>query len=154
MNHCIEATEAINSLRSLLGWHPGQRVTGAISLRGGTLDDTWRWTKYALVLGKLDGVRNIQEPAHGIVLITLPWANIGIPVPPDFDYARTREKLKKDLAEASKHAAQHEARLNDPMFMQKADAETIENVGTRLQELKTQTTVLERQIKQLDAAVV
>ena len=26
MNHCIEATEAINSLRSLLGWHPGQRV--------------------------------------------------------------------------------------------------------------------------------
>ena len=30
MNHCIEATEAINSLRSLLGWHPGQRVTAFI----------------------------------------------------------------------------------------------------------------------------
>ena len=24
--HCIAATEAVNSLRSLLGWHPGQRV--------------------------------------------------------------------------------------------------------------------------------
>ena len=33
MNHCIEATEAINSLRSLLGWHPGQRVTAMISSR-------------------------------------------------------------------------------------------------------------------------
>ena len=24
--HCIEATEAVNRLRSLLGYHPGQRV--------------------------------------------------------------------------------------------------------------------------------
>ena len=31
MNHCIEATEAINSLRSLLGWHPGQRVNAVIN---------------------------------------------------------------------------------------------------------------------------
>jgi len=30
MNHCIEATEAINSLRSLLGWHPGHRVNAVI----------------------------------------------------------------------------------------------------------------------------
>src|SRR3990172_9299635 len=32
MSHCIQATEAINSLRSLLGFHPGQRVNVLIKL--------------------------------------------------------------------------------------------------------------------------
>ena len=30
MEHCIEATEAINSLRALVGYHPGQRVEARI----------------------------------------------------------------------------------------------------------------------------
>ena len=30
MDRCIEATQAINSLRSLVGSHPGQRVTAAL----------------------------------------------------------------------------------------------------------------------------
>jgi valyl-tRNA synthetase len=152
MSHCIEATEAINSLRSLLGWHPGQLVDGVISQRG-PLDETYMWIKYAKVLGKLGNVE-LQNSGQRIVLISLPWADIGIRVPPEFDYRRTREKLQKDLAEALKHATQHEARLNDSKFMQKADAETVESVRTRSQELKVQSQRLRDQIQQLDAAVV
>jgi valyl-tRNA synthetase len=152
MNHCIEATEAINSLRSLLGWHPSQLVDGVISQRG-LLDETYMWIKYAKVLGKL-GTVELQNSGHRIVLISLPWADIGIRVPPEFDYRRTREKLKKDLEEVLKHATQHEARLNDSKFMQKADADTVDSVGARFQELKAQRVRLEQQIQQLDAAVV
>jgi len=153
MNHCIEATEAINSLRSLLGWHPGQLVDGVIIQRE-PLDETYVWMKYAKVLGKLGQVEKVQDSEHRIVLISLPWADIGIRVPPEFDYRRTREKLQKDLADVLKHATQHEARLNDSIFMQKADAETVENVRTRSQELKAQSQRLRDQIQQLDAAVV
>ena len=152
MSHCIEATEAINSLRSLLGWHPGQLVDGVI-LQRGPLDDTYLWMKYAKVLGKLGKVE-VQNSGQGIVLIHLAWADIGIRVPPEFDYRRTRQKLQKDLADVLKHATQHEARLNDSMFMQKADAETVENVRARSQELKAQSQRLRDQIQQLDAAVV
>ena len=57
MNHCIEATEAINSLRSLLGWHPGQRVTAVIK-PGESKDakelETWR--PYAMTLAKLEAL--------------------------------------------------------------------------------------------------
>jgi valyl-tRNA synthetase len=153
MSHCIEATEAINSLRSLLGWHPGQQVDGVI-IQHGPLDDTHFWIKYAKVLGKLGNVGKVQNSGEGIVLISRPWADIGIRVPPEFDYRRTREKLKKDLEDVLKHATQHEARLNDSIFMQKADAETVENVRARSQELKVQSQRLRDQIQQLDAAVV
>ena len=44
MNHCIEATEAINSLRSLLGWCPSQRVDGVIMQRG-PLDENYMWMR-------------------------------------------------------------------------------------------------------------
>jgi valyl-tRNA synthetase len=153
MDHCIEATEAINSMRSLLGWHPGQRVDGVI-IHHGRLDETYVWMNYAKVLAKLGNVEKVQHSGEGIVLISLPWADIGIRVPPEFDYRRTREKLQKDLAEVLKHSAQHEARLNDSKFMQKADAETVESVRARSQELKAQSQRLQDQIQQLDAAVV
>ncbi len=152
MNHCIEATEAINSLRSLLGWHPGQLVDGVI-IQNGPLDDTYLWMKYAKVLGKLGNVENAQDSRQRSVLINLPWADIGIRVPPEFDYQRTRLKLQKDLADVLKHATQHEARLKDSIFLQKADAETVENVSVRFEELKAQRVRLEQQIQQLDAAV-
>ncbi len=152
MNHCIEATEAINSLRSLLGWHPGQRVDGVIMQRG-PLDETYMWIKYAKVLGKLGNVETEQQSGERIVLIHLAWADIGIRVPPEFDYQRTRQKLQKDLEDVLKHATQHEARLNDSKFMQKADVETVESVSARFQELKVQSTRLQQQIQQLDAAV-
>jgi valyl-tRNA synthetase len=152
MNHCIEATEAINSLRSLLGWHPGQLVDGVI-LQEGPLDETYEWIKYTKVLGKLGTVENVQNSGKRSVLIHLPWADIGIRVPPEFDYQRIRQKLQKDLADVSKHATQHEARLKDSSFMQKADAETVETVSARFQELKARSLRLQEQIQQLDAAV-
>ena len=57
MSHCIEATEAINSLRSLLGWHPGQRVTAVINpndAKGAGEIETWR--SYVMTLGKLQSL--------------------------------------------------------------------------------------------------
>ena len=58
MNHCIEATEAINSLRSLLGWHPGQRVRAV--MKRARLDGTRRTQVVAPLrhtLAKLESLR-------------------------------------------------------------------------------------------------
>ena len=57
MNHCIEATEAINSLRSLLGWHPGQRVRAVrikrVTDKSSSINSQ-PWIPYAMTLAKLD----------------------------------------------------------------------------------------------------
>ena len=56
MNRCIEATEAINSLRSLLGWHPGQRVRAfAKRMSVASFSEFDRWLPYAKTLAKTRG---------------------------------------------------------------------------------------------------
>jgi valyl-tRNA synthetase len=154
MNHCIEATEAINSLRSLLGWQPSQRVVAKINYSDGA--EIRSWAEYAAVLGKLsklesfnyDGV-SYQEP--GFVFIHLSWTDVGIEEPPQFNRERTREKLRKELDDTRKHARQHEDRLNDEGFRQKADPETKQEVQRRFLELRSQTIRLEQQLEQLNA---
>src|SRR5208337_5580626 len=69
MNHCIEATEANNSIRALLGIHPGERIEGGIHPLRGRLDEAVgigregeleilgqevaTWKVYAIAMGKL-----------------------------------------------------------------------------------------------------
>jgi valyl-tRNA synthetase len=152
MNHCIEATEAINSLRSLLGWQPGQRVVAKINSKA---SDVPLWTEYATVLAKLASLESFnydgtQYKVPGVVFDHLSWTDVGIEVAPGFDYGRTREKLLRELDEAQKHAGQHEKRLNDEGFREKADPETQEEVKRRFLELTSRSFRLEQQLKQLD----
>src|SRR5258708_27884919 len=63
MSHCIEATEAINSLRSLLGWHPGQRVRAFIKRASATSFDQFKsWIPYAITLAKLESLEYATNP--------------------------------------------------------------------------------------------
>src|ERR1700675_3309806 len=75
MNHCIEATEAINSLRSLLGWHPGQRVTAVVKAVDTKELETWR--PYAMTLAKLDAL-NVDASGDRAVFSHLGWADVGV----------------------------------------------------------------------------
>jgi valyl-tRNA synthetase len=147
MSHCIEATEAINSLRSLLGWHPGQRVTAVI--KSGDAKELETWRSYAMTLAKLEAL-NIEALGDRAVFSHLAWADVGVDAPDGFDFEIAREKLKKKLDEVCKHLAQHEARLNDPRFMSKADPETRAEVAQRFEELQAQRKLLTEQLRQLE----
>ena len=79
----------------------------------------------------------------------LGWADVGVAAPEGYDFEVARQKLEKKLAEVDKHLAQHEARLNDPRFMSKADPETRAEVAQRFEELKAQQKMLRAQLEQL-----
>ena len=147
MNHCIEATEAINSLRSLLGWHPGQRVTAVVKAVDTKELETWR--PYAMTLAKLDAL-NVDASGDRAVFSHLGWADVGVDAPEGFDFEVARQKVKKQLDEVEKHLAQHEARLNDARFMAKADPETRAEVAQRFEELQAQRKLLTEQLRQLE----
>ncbi len=147
MNHCIEATEAINSLRSLLGWHPGQRVTATIKAENAKELETWR--PYATTLAKLDAL-NVDTSGDRAVFAHLAWADVGVDAPDGYDFQVARQKLQKQLDEVGKHAAQHEARLNDERFMTKADPETRVEVAQRFEGLQAQRKLLSEQLRQLE----
>ena len=80
----------------------------------------------------------------------LAWADVGVDAPEGFDFEVAREKLQKKLDEVCKHLAQHEARLNDPRFMAKADPETRAEVAQRFEELQAQRKLLTEQLRQLE----
>jgi len=150
MNHCIEATEAINSLRSLLGWHPGQRINAVIKATGATdAKELESWRRYAMTLAKVETLNFDAAELNRAVFTHLTWADIGVEAPEGYDFEVARQKLQKQLDEVGKHAAQHEARLNDSRFMTKADPETKVEVAQRFEGLQAQQKLLTAQLEQL-----
>jgi len=153
MNHCIEATEAVNSLRALVGHHPGQRIRAFIKRL--SADDRKHfslWSDYAKALGKIDAFESTDQFPQGSVAVPLQWCDLAIEPPAEFDFGKATQKLRKELDEVGKHAAQHEKRLNDQNFMAKADPETRIDVEQRFVELKSRKQRLEQQIEQLGAS--
>ncbi len=64
MSHCIEATEAVNALRALVGIHPGQRVSTIIRPRAAVNGDSHsdfaaeieRFRNYAATMAKIESL--------------------------------------------------------------------------------------------------
>jgi valyl-tRNA synthetase len=153
MNRCIEATEAINSLRSLLGWHPGQRVNGVINPNDSVdVREIETWRGYAMTLAKLERLTVGKPTGNRAVAGHLLWADVAIDAPEGFDFEVARQKLRKQLAEVEKHFSQHEARLNDQKFLTKADPETRTEVEQRRNALRDQQHLLKEQLRRLGEA--
>jgi valyl-tRNA synthetase len=152
MARCVEATELINSLRSLLGYHPGQRITAHFLPHDSdrlTLDS---WGKYVATLGKLERLhvyeaKSAKRPngAYGLTS----WSEIVVEAPPGFDFGKARAALRKKLEETTGHLKRNQERFENPGFRAKADEETIAEISEKIEELKAQARVLKSQLEQL-----
>ncbi len=151
MEHCIAATEEINSLKALLGWQTGQSVRAVIRLAEG-IDarefDLWR--DYVRARVRLDQLETATISGAQIVYSHLAWADIGVAAPDGYDFDQARRKLQKQLDEVVKHSTQHSKRLGDEQFMAKADPQTKEEVAERYKLLQVQHKQLSEQLKQLE----
>jgi valyl-tRNA synthetase len=155
MKHCIAATQAVNSLRSLLGWNPGQRVRTVMRRM---TSDSFRqhqpWLPYLQVLTKSEAVAFEEKtPGKRAIFATVEGlGEVGIEEPDAFDFEVARKKLRKQLEEASKYERQHEARLKDENFTRKADPETVAETMQRYEILQGQSYRLNEQLRQLEEA--
>ncbi len=155
MEHCIGVTEAVNSLRALLGYHPGQRVSVVINRLGhGIAEEFSSWRDYAATMAKAEKIEIDTSAQERIVHTILPWAEIGVAAPAEFDFDRAREKIGKQLDEVSRHAEQHEKRLNDEGFKAKADQETKDQVAEKFETLRAQQRQLHAQLDLLSGSQV
>ncbi len=153
MEHCIAATEAVNSLRALLGYHPGQRVRAFV--RGlearGLLPEFPLWREYAMVLCR---ARSFEPPpGAGLQAIFSPreWGEVGVEVPENFDLQKTRQTLLRELREVEQHCERHAARLGNSDFQAKASEEMRRQTTDRHASLTSRKRMLEEQLAQLDS---
>jgi valyl-tRNA synthetase len=155
MNSCIAATQAVNSLRSLLGWNPGQRVQTVMKrMTEDSFSQYQPWLPYLKVLTKSEAVTFDRIAAGKRVIFAHieRLGDVGIEAPEAFDFEVARKKLRKQLDEVNKYERQHEARLNDENFMRKADPETVTEAQQRREVLRGQNFLLSEQLRQLEEA--
>jgi valyl-tRNA synthetase len=164
MLHCIAVTEAINSLRSLLGYHPRQRVEARVRLLGadGSEDavaafraEFEQWKPYAATLARTAslGLAGPSEgPPRGMVTALLGWCEVSVMAPEGFDFERARAAIRKKLGEVAVHHEQHQARLRNPDFLAKAAPEMREQIEQRAQGLAIQKQQLSEQLDLLEQA--
>jgi len=163
MVHCIEATEAVNSLRALVGIHPGQRVSAIIRPRSGVNGDSHagfaaeieRFRNYAATMAKIDSLEIYPAdkplPSRTITSV-LEWCEVSIKAPDGFDFDKARTVIKKKLGEVTGHHEQHLKRLGNPDFLAKAAPEMREETQQRAHELETQRRLLSEQLRILGEA--
>ncbi len=155
MAHCLEATEAINSLRALVGLHPGQRVRALLKPLNQRVEfarELESWQTYASIMTKADieiAADDDADSRQGKVPTTVYWGEVLIEPPSTFDVEKTRASLRKKLTEQRGHLQKHQARLNNEEFVQKASPETQTEMEERTAELTSQVGLLEKQLSQL-----
>lgn len=155
MERCIEATVAINRLRALLGFHPGQRARGYVGFlpEAGAEASFARWRPYAMALGKLESFERVElsgvPPARSASDV-LKWGQVWVEAPEGFDFEKARQELTKRRAEVQKHIEQHEARWNNPEFRAKVPQEKQDEMHERFLGLAAQREMLDAQLQQLE----
>ncbi|MGH7925812.1 MAG: valine--tRNA ligase [Candidatus Binatus sp.] len=155
MNHCIEATEAVNSLRSLLGWHPGQRARAkykALELRDQV--EFPRWNEFAKTLAKLSEFETVTDSSamiSGYLPRQLSSARIWLEEAPNFNIKATRAALQKKRDEVAHHLDAHTKRFGNSDFWKKAKDEAKAENAKKIEELNSEKTLLDAQLQVLGA---
>jgi len=162
MQRCITTVQTINSLRSLVGHHPGQRVRAVLRPAENGAADVELWNSYVMTLAKISEFRiepaskarpeamvfaplTQGNPAAGASVAT--WGEVGIETPAEFDFQKARDMLQKRLNEVRLHLDRNQRRYDDPDFRAKADAATVNEIADRIEQLKVQQSLLESQIE-------
>ncbi len=162
MDRAIEVVDAINSLRALLGYHPGDRVDVAIRpLRDvvdgdasshASLDEIQRLVPIFKTMAKVETVNTGAADRERSLTASAGSYEVTVPAPSGFDFEKARSALRKKLAETAGYRDQHLKRLDNPDFQAKADEETRESTLARAQTLREEAERLSAQLRQLGDA--
>jgi valyl-tRNA synthetase len=157
MTRCIEAADAVNSLRSLVGFHPGERVTVLMRPRLGIDQAEFAaqfatWKRYAATMSKTETIELAApggKPPAGTVTSVLGWGEISVKAREGFDFEKAVTALRKKLGDVVTHHEQHVGRLKNPEFLAKAAPEMKEQIRERAEELANRRKLLTEQIRLL-----
>jgi len=161
MERCIAATQTINSLRSLLQVHPGERVNVYYRrMRIELQEEMQSWTPYSAVLCKSSEFLPLldltaaepSESGRNIVFQPLDWGEFGIAVPLGSDVRKLRASLHKKQVELQKHLNETLGRLDNPDFVAKAGPELQQEMTDRAANLTKQCNLISGQISLLEQA--
>ncbi|HUO04684.1 MAG TPA: valine--tRNA ligase [Candidatus Binataceae bacterium] len=163
MIHCVETTETINSLRSLLGLGPGQRTTAVLKpkVAGANLLETVsntefaEWRSYSTTRATLDNFELLEPTAvmpPRLLPWVLKWGELGVKAPDSFDFSKAISAIEKRMNETAAILTAHRKRESDPGFQQKADEETKQATRDKMVQLEADISRMNAQLLVLKRA--
>ena len=151
--HFTSATQAFNSLRSLVGHNPGNRIHGKLRVFKGLEDFELyfkMWQPYSRTLAKLSSLEwELLSDGRPEGMVCAPAQGVGevAIIPPDgFSLDKTRASLQKKYDEITKHLNRKKGLAENPEFLSKASDETQEANVLDVSKLDRERQMLERQI--------
>jgi valyl-tRNA synthetase len=147
MERFRQAVQANNSLRSLVGYHPGQS-NNAVLRPADTNHNVEAWKPYAFTLGKIKEfeIDTTGRPRTGMVWTPLGWGEWGIEPPAGFDFDKARNMLQKKLDEVRIHLQRNQRRYENPDFRANAGEDTVSEIAEKIEQLRVQESMLQAQI--------
>ena len=158
MAHFVLTTQTVNSVRSLVDYHPGQRTSSVLRVVGvlQPFEKFFKeWKPYAMTLSKLDNLEwtvwsNSEPRPPGMVFAPVTgMGEVGITPPEGFDIEKTRATLRKRREEVKRHLDRQEQRMADPEFTAKASDEARDEVAHNAIRLNLEFNLLDQQLKAL-----
>lgn len=146
----MEIINSIRSIRAEKGVEPARKINATIY--GGT--KTKLIQAKESIIKRMARLENLTIAAKGAKIPKALWKyvngiDIYLPVEDLFDIAQEVVRMKKKLEEISKKAESIGSRINNPNFVERAPKELVEKEKKQHEELMTEMSNLQKQIKEL-----
>ena len=152
MQAVIDLVSRVRNIRSEMNIKPGERIQLMIAANAdlqavftASADQIARLTRAANV--SIDG--NAEMPKASARAVLAGGAEVAVPLEGLIDFAQERERLRREKEKLEKEGAKLDAQLGNQDFVQRAPAEKVEGLRTRLAEIAQQTAALDQMLEAL-----
>jgi len=152
MDSIIEIIKRIRNIRAEWNIAPSQTVRALIGTRDSHVRSLIESNNsYLERIAKLDGIE-IHEtlpPMSAAARAVIGEIEIAVPLEGIIDFAKERERVKRDIEKTEKELTGLQGRLNNPSFVDRAAPEVVEQTRERAAEFTGQLTKLKETLGQL-----
>jgi valyl-tRNA synthetase len=148
----IDLISRVRNIRSEMSIKPGERIQLMVaassdwqSVFTASADQITRLTRAASIA--IDG--NVAMPKASARAVLTGGAEVAIPLEGLIDFAQERERLSKEKEKLQKEGEKLDAQLGNQDFVERAPADKVAGLRTRLADIAQRTTALDQMLEAL-----
>jgi len=153
MKMIIDLVSRVRNLRSEMNIKPGERITVLVGAADTHIRDLFSATRDQITrlvrASELSITAELNAPKASARAVLAGGAEVAIPLEGLIDFAQERVRLLRELEKLQAEAAKIEAQLTNPNFVQRAPAEKVNELRTRIADISQRSEQLRQTVENL-----
>jgi valyl-tRNA synthetase len=153
MQAIIDLISRVRNIRSEMNIKPGERIEVMITATQPGLRSVFESSKDQIARLTRAGQVAINDgretPKASARAVLAGGAEVAIPLEGLIDFAQERARLAREKEKLQKEAAKLEAQLGNPDFVERAPAEKVEELGSRIADIAQRTAAMDQMMEAL-----